>query len=811
MTALLRNLRHSPAFVLTVIATLALGVGLNTALFTVVDSVLLRPLGYHNADRLVAIETRFLSEDRNIPRVAGDDFTDMTHGVPGLASAAFYSAYDAGIALGGRSLYAPIAEVGPHFTEALGVEPLAGRLFRPTDTVGGDALVSAAFAREHLGTSAAAVGSALLFNGRLFSIAGVLPDGFAFPDKTSVWIEETQPQVANRGSYNEHVVARMRPGVSLAQLNAQLDTFSHHLQRAYPEDGNKALLATSLQEQLVGSVRPTLRLLMGAVAVLLLIVAANLTHLQLVRSTRELRAVTIRTALGASRRALATRARIECVLLGVGGAVAALAIASVALRLLTRLAPPDLPRLADVRLNPEVFAFSLLASLAVMLLTALLPIWRSWHLEPAAVLRAENSRGSASRTAVRLRDGLLVAEIALTLTLSVLALLVTRQLLAQSREDLGFAPEHLVVLDVHRITSPTAVSAVPLTPAEHLAAGLAAGPTNLAHLDDTLDVLARQPGVQAVGAIRGAPMGYPGSNAAFVIRGKQVFAPPFLNLPEGEIRTITPTLPATLGIPLLHGRALTSMDTLASPKVTLINQALARRYFPDSDPLGKQVQSGYDNLDSPWTIVGIVGDIHDDSPAAAPAPTFYIPAAQHPYGIDDLQLAVRTSLPAASAVNTLTRALLRAHPEIAVQATTMREAIGVSQLADRFRSTLFAAFAAVSLLLAAVGIYGVTAYSVAERRFEFGLRFALGATRPQVLGLVLRRALLVAGVGTVVGLVLSLGLDRLLRSLLEHPPALDLLSPLAAALALLTLSALATLVPARRAALTDPAQTLRSE
>ena len=657
----------------------------------------------------------------------------------------------------------------------------------------------------------AAVGTAVRFNGQLYTIAGVLPEGFTFPEKTAVWIESPEPQVRNRGSYNEHVVARMRPGVSLAALNAQLATFSHQLQRAYPEDGNKALLATSLQSQLVGSVRPTLRLLMGAVAVLLLLVIANLTHLQLVRSARELRAVTIRTALGASRRALATLALADSTLLAGAGALAALAVASVALRLLKRLAPPDLPRLADVHLNPEVFGFSLAVSFAVMLVTALLPVWRSWHLDPATVLRAEASRASASRASVRLRDGLLVAEIALTLSLSVLALLVTRQLLAQSREDLGFTPDHLVLLDAHRVAATTAPAGKQQTPAQQVAAMIAAGPAQLALLDSALNTLAEQPGVESVGAIRGAPMGYPGSDASFVIRGKQVFAPPFLNLPSSQIRVITPGVPATFGIPLLRGRALTADDRLDAPKVTLINQTLAHRYFPDSDPLGQQIQSGYDDLDSPWTIVGVVGDIHDDSPAAAPEPTVYIPIAQHPFLTGDLQLVVRTSLPAATAVETLAHALTQAHPDTAVQASTMRESIGESQRADRFRSTLFTAFAVVSLVLAAVGIYGVTAYSVAERRFEFGLRFALGATRPQVLLLVLRHALAVAGVGTLVGLLLSLSLGRVLNSLLDHPPALDLLSPAVAAIALLALSALATLVPARRAATTDPAQTLRSE
>lgn len=814
MHTLFRSLRRSPAFVLTVVATLALGVGLNTALFTVVDSVLLRPLGFHGADRLVAIQTRFVEEHRSIPRVAGADYADLARGTPGLESAAFYSAYEAGLSLHGSSLYLPIAMVSPQFLEALGVQPLVGRLFRAQDTVGTEALVSGSFARQHFASPAAALSHPLLFEGKLYTIVGVLPDGFTFPRRSSIWLEhDAAAGNSNRTSYNDQVIGRMRPGISLGQLNAQLDTLSRQLQRTYPEDRHKALVAIPLQDQLVRDIRPTLRLLMGSVALLLLVVAANLTHLQLVRSTRQLRSTTIRTALGASRSTIAGMALLEATVLAFVGGAAALLVAFAALRALIRLAPPDLPRLADLRVNPEVFLFSFGTSFAVMLVTAALPVWRSWHLSPAAVLRADSARGSASRTSVRLRDGLLIAEIALTLTLSVLALLVTRQLLAQSREDLGFSPDHLVILDTHTVTPPVAVAAsAPTTFAAQYAAALAQATVAVNHLQSTLDSLAATPGVLSAAAVRGAPMGYSSSQISFAIEGRQSFTPPYDNLPGADLRVITPNYPATLGVPLLAGRQLSAADRLDTPRVTLVNRSFAEHFFPGQTAIGQRIFCGYDS-ETPvaWTIVGVIADIHDDSPAAPPTPNFYIPLAQHPFGANDLQVVVRTSLPAPAAAETLRRVITHAHPETAVRVATMREAVSTSQQADRFRSILFSSFAAVSLLLAAVGIYGVTAYTVVERRFEFGLRFALGATRPAVLSLVLRRTLAVAAAGSLLGLLLSFALHKLLAHLLDHPPALDVFAPLAASALLIALSLAATLLPARRAALTNPMEILRAE
>ncbi len=816
----LRSLRRAPGFTLVMLLTLALGIGLNAAIFTVVDNVLLRPLGYHNADRIVAIQTRFNDENRSIPRLGGDDYNDLARDVHGLDATAHYASYPAGISVRGVSSYAPIATVSPQFMEVMGVAPAAGRLFRPSDRTGTEVLLGAAFARDTFGSATAALGQPLTFGGTVYTVAGVLPAGFRFPEKTTVWIEApAEPTISNRTAYNDRVVARRRADVSLPQLLAELATFSTRLQRSFPEDRGKSLEAVPLQEQIVGGIRPTLHLLMASVVVLLLIVSANLTHLQLVRSTRQRRALTICTALGASRRALAIRALTETALLALAGSVLALAVAIAALHLLTRFAPPDIPRLNEIHLNLDVLCFSTLVSLAVMVLATLLPLWRSWHVDPAAALRENHARGTESLGSLRLRNALIVAEIALTLTLSVAAVLLTRQLIAQSRQDLGFEPDHLLILDTHAILPrseyippPTSPGASAAKVAAHTAGLHALMEARLARLDATLATVASGHGVSAAAAVYGAPMTDSGSSVDYAIKERQVFTPGVTNLPHADLREVTPTFFTTLGVPLLRGRGFTEDDRLSSPKVLLINHALARTMFPRQDPIGQQIVTGFDDGPSDWeTVVGVVGDIRSDSPALPAQPTLYLPAAQHADWADDMQIVVRTPLAPAAMTETLRQALHRTHPEIAVEITTMREDVGAVQRPEDFRTTLFGLFAAASLLLAALGVYGVTAYTITQRRFEFGLRVALGATRGQVLGLVLGNALAVAGVGLALGTVLSLALVRFVAGVVGPLPAFDPLAYLLASLAVLGIALLATALPARRASSVEPMAVLRNE
>ena len=813
----LRSLRRSPAFTLTVITTLGIGIGLNAAIFAVVDCVLLRPLGYHDADRIVGLQTHFLDENRSIPRIGGDDYNDLARLVKGLEATAFYrGAWPEGISINGSAFYLPVADVSPRLMEVMGVEPVAGRLFNDDDTDGHDALIGEAFAREHFGSVSAAIGQTIHYDNGSHTVIGVLPEAFSFPRNAHIWMEtKPGPATANRTAYNQQAIGKRRADVTPEQLAAELASFSVHLQQAFPEDKFKTLETVPLQEQIVGKIRPMLNLLMGSVGVILLIIGANITHLQLVRATRQLRSVTIRTALGASRSVLAGRAMVEALLLAVSGSVVAVLIAVPALKLLVRVAPPELPRLAEVRLNGDVFIFAFLISVLLMAITALLPVWRSWRVDPVSALRQDAARGTEGSGSLRLRDGIVVIEVALTLTLSVLSVVVARQLIAQSKQDLGFAAESLVTLDTHALGAAPfpewPKEATPEAIAAYEAAALPAKQERLARLDATLASVSSVPGVVSAGAILGAPMGFGGSDVSYAVRGRQVFAPPFKGLPNADLRPVTPGIFATMGIPLVRGRALNADDRLGSPTVLLIDQTLAREIFPNEDPIGKQIMCGYDDVASWWTIVGVVGAIHGDSPSAAPTPTFYVPVAQHPGGAGDMQIVVRTALAPSAMAATLRKSLAISHPEIAVKATTMRENIGETQRSDLFRSVLFGSFSGVSILLAAVGMYGVTAYSVAQRKFEFGLRVALGADRPQLFVMVLRKALVFAVAGVAIGIGLSLGLARVLASVVGKLPAFDPVAYLLASCAVLAIAMLAMFLPARAATNVDPMTVLRSE
>jgi putative ABC transport system permease protein len=815
-----RQLLRSKTFTLTVILTLAVGIGLNAAIFTMVDCVLLRPLGYRDADRIYGLNTRFLDESRSIPRLGGGDFNDVATRLQSLEYAAYYRNYQDGLQAAGRTLYTEIGYVSPEFGQVMGVEPVAGRVFRISghgqDHIHDpeEAMISNAFARDNYGDAQGALGKALSYYGKPRVIVGVLPDGFSFPGNAQVWIEgPSEPDVANRTAYNQRGIGKVKPGVTAEQLNAEMATLSKQLQAAYPENKSKALEAVSLQEQLVGKVKPVLRLLMGAVGVILLIVCANITHLQLVRGTQLRREVTIRAALGASRSVLARRVALEVLVLALAGCAAGVLIAQPALKLLVRMAPPDVPRIADVHLNLDVVLFSFLISLVTMAATALLPLWRAWQVDPASAMKQDASRGTESRGSGRLRQALVAAEVALTLTLSVAAILLVRQLIVESRQDLGFAPEKLVVLDTHATNHvvPLLMQMTGDKPSAELQKKMeAAQAQDMQALNDLLAAIRAVPGVAAADAIDGAPMRPAGSDVDYAVHGVSTFTPG-ARLPNANITAMTPGYLATMGIPLLRGRGFTPADGPGSEKVILISAAMAKQSFSGVDPIGRQIMCGWDAANEWWTIVGVVGDVRQDSPAAAPAPTIYTPVAQHAHEAPDMQVVVRTRSDDEVVAATLARVLKQQYPQVAVRQETMLQSEGKTERSQHFRTLLFGSFAGVSILLAITGMYGVTAYTVAQKRFEFALRFALGAQRGTVLGGVLRSALLVASIGVIAGVGLSLLLTRILGTLLGQMAGVDATAFAIAGAGVLAVALLAALQPAFRAAMAEPMQVLRSE
>lgn len=799
----LRQLRRSGSFTWAVVLTLAIGIGLNAAIFTIVDCVLLRPLGYREASRIYSLDTRFLDEGRSINSMGGDDYFDVANGIRSLESIAYYGASPDGLQLNGQSLYLNIAAVSPQFGSVLGVEPVAGRLFgndaNGPDANGSAALVAASFAEEHFGSAQAAVGKALRYDGRTRTIVGVLPAGFSFPRKSVVWVEAPmRPEVPSRTAYNQHVVARAKPGVTGAQLNAEMRAFSQRLAATNADDRQKAIEAVSLKEEMVGSIRPTLRLLMGSVAVVLLIVCANIGHLQLVRSTQTRRDATIRAALGATSAAAVRRALMESLILAAAGCGLALVIAQPALHLLTVMAADQIPRLADVRLNRDVLLFSFAMSVATMLVTALLPAWRAMTVSPAAVLKQEQGSSSESRNSRRLRDALIVGEVALTLTLTVVSVLLARQMIAQSQQDLGFARDNLLVMDTHE------------GEAGGLTGAIAEGsPAALQSLEQMIGSIEKVPGVKGVAAAEAAPMGRI-ADVGYAIRGRSEFKPGN-KLAEADITSITPQYFQTMGIPLLRGRMLNGDDTNSSASVLVVSRELAERQFPGMNPIGQQIMCGYDMKTGWWTIVGVVGNVRQQSPASPPAQTMYVPVAQHLARASDMQIVVRTATEPATMAATLDPLMRHNYPMVAVNSTTMRDAVGESSRAQRFRTYIFAGFAAVAILLAAVGMYGVTAYTVAQRRFEFALRFALGANRAQIVTLTLGHGIVVAGIGIGAGVALSVALMRVLGSLLGKLPAFDPASYAIAIFGVLAIAVTASIIPSRRASQVEPMRVLRGD
>jgi len=787
-----RQLRRSGSFTAAVVLTLAVGIGLNTAIFTLVDCVLLKPLGYHDANRIYSIDTRFLDEGRSIASVGGDDYVDVATNVHSMESIAYYGGGDDGIELNGQSLYLGIAGVSPQFGSVMGVEPVAGRLFHD-EPDGAEALVGQGFAEQHFGSSQAALGQPLRYGGKVKTIVGVLPAGFSFPERSAIWLEMKQkPETPNRTAYNQSAVARVKPGVSSAQVNAELHALSRRLQAAYPDDKEKAMEAVSLQDEIVGPIRPMLKLLMGSVMVVLLIVCANIGHLQLVRSTEMRREATIRTALGATVGAIGRRAAIESLLLALAGCGLALLVALPALRLLTVMAGDQIPRLEDVHLNWDVLLFSFAMSMATMLVTSLLPAWRAGTTSPAAVLKQEQGSSSESRSARRLRDGLIVGEVALTLTLSVASVLLVRQMIAQSHLELGFTADNLLVMDSH-------VS----VPADNYAAAYPA-------IHQVMDAIAKVPGVTSVSAVQGVPMGGRAVGVGYAIHGRSEFKPGE-KLPYADMNAIAPGYFETMGIPLLQGRLLTDADNANSEMVLVVSKELAEKQFPEQNPIGQQIMCGYDDKSGWWTIVGVVGNVRQRTAASPVSQSMYVPFAQHPDRAADAQMVVRTGMDPGVLETTLMPMMKRDFPQVAVSSTTMREAVGESTRSQRFRTILFGCFAGVAILLAAVGMYGVTAYTVTQRRFEFALRFALGAQRGQIVGMTVKHGMAVTGTGICLGVGLSLALLRVVGSLLGKLPAFDAASYGIAILGVLAIAVTAALIPSRRAAQAEPMRVLRGE
>lgn len=789
-----RALRREPGFTAFAILTLALGIGASTAMFSVFHGVLLAPVPFADPQRVVAINTRWTDTGRQTIRVSGGDYIDLLQARDIFDAVGRYHGGEVGVQLRDRAEWADSYWVSPDFFRVFDAAPLAGRMFTAAEAER-SVVVSPSFARRALGGVDKAIGQVVHIDTHPYEVVGVMPEGFAFPAKAEVWAASSQmPENRNRTAFNYEAVARLKRGVTPALATARLETLGAQLAKAYPaENKAKVFAAIPVRDNVVRKVRSTVVLLMAAVLLVLLISCANVAHLLVARAATRTREFAVRAALGAGGGRIVAQMLIESLALGVAGGMAGIAAAYAGVRAVQWLAPDNLPRMSDVRVDWTVLAFGIAVSVLSSVLFGLAPALQALRNDVQDGLRASSGRGVVGGRSARLRNTLVACEIALSFALAVGAGLLIRSFVELNSVPLGFRTENILVTYAH-------------SPANTM-------PTMLAStrfFEEALREIDHLPGVKSAAAAMGLPAGRYGSNGKYEIDGLDMQHADLNALPEAGFRLASGRYFDTLGIPLLRGRDFTAADQYDQPFVAIISDSLAKKSFPNQDPIGRKIICGLDS-DKWMTIVGVVGDVRSDGPGQAPGPELYMPFQQHPIMANELQLAVRTASAPEDMTNAVERKIRSLNPEIALKTTTMRAILSDSISTPRFRTFLVAVFAGVALLLAMAGVYGVMAYLVTQRTAELGLRMALGSAPSGVVALVLSRAGALAAAGVAGGIALAAAGSRLIESMLFGVQATDAVGYAVAACAIALITIAAAALPAWRASRIDPAVALRQD
>lgn len=794
----LRTLRKSPGFTAVAVLTLALGIGANTAIFSVVDGVALRPLDYPEPARIVAVWP-----DRDFSKEEFLLFREQSRAYEAIAaySGGAVTATGAGepeLALG------PAATAG--FFSVLGTEPALGRVFLPGDDRPGaepGVVLSHEFWRRRFGGDTAAIGRTLELDGVPHTVLGVMPPGFEFLQNdaalaTPLVLDPEAGDFSNARYLK--LVARLRPGVTSEQATAEVRGIAR---RWHADDRASAASAVQarvvdLREQLVGDVRSTLLLLMAAVGFVLLIACANVASLLLARAADRRREVALRAALGAARLRLLRQLMTEGLLVSVLGAAAGVMVALWAVPGLVRLLPTGFPRLSTVRIDGSVLAFTSGLMLLTGALATLWPALRASAMASQDALRDRGAGATASPRGNRVRSMLVTGEVALAVVLVIGAGLMVRSFLKLHRVDPGFDPGGAITL-----------SLLPSNAAHP-------GPRRLMdYYEQVLAEVAALPAVEAAGAVQTLPVGGGGWVMDVAIDGPEPAEAS--TAPLALWRVITPDYFRAIGARLVHGRSLTGRDLADAPQVAVVNETMARRFWPGEDPIGKRYRMGFEGLPGWVTVVGVVADIRELGLRSATEPAVYRPYAQvgavlHRVGARQMSIIARTTAAPASILSALRQRVWSVDPTVPIfRALPMEEVIGETLVETRAITFLLALFGALALLLGAVGIFGVLSYTVAQRTAEIGLRRALGAQRAEILKLVIGQGMRLTLVGLVLGIVGALVLIRSMRGLLFGVATHDAPTFLLVSLLLAAVAFLATVLPARRAARVDPMVALRSD
>ena len=803
-----RKLIHTPAFTIIAVTTLALAIGATTTVFSIVDGVLLKPLPFRDPQQLVKIGSSTL--EGTLTELSAPDFVDyraQTHSFVGLAQIQDRGTANLSIA-GSDPVRLNSASVGALFFDLLGVRMELGRGFmRGDDSTGAEPIVVIAdrLWRDRLAADPNVLGRSISLNGKTYRVVGVAPPSLTYPSTPDVWMpfifESWMTDPSNRGAHFISAIARLRPGVSVDAAKRDMATVGARLRAEYPKsNANFGGTAEELRTTLVGDSRAALLTMFGAVGFVLLIACANVANLLLVRAAGRETELAVRTALGAGRRRIVQQLVTESVMLSVAGAVIGCALAAWAVDAIVAAGPTGLPRLNEIHIDARVLAFSALVAVVTGLAFGLAPALQAAKAELAQALK-ENVRGSSSRRAThRTRSMLVVTEMALAVVLLIGAGLLIRSFAKLIHVDPGFRPKHVVSFDV---------SLPPVQyPYDRDARSFAAA---------VRDRIASLPGTRSVAVGFSRPMGQWSMRVGFDIDGQP--PKPAQQRMSADVRPVSSNFFSTLGIPVRRGRTFTRAEEgFGPPPVVVVSQAFVQKFFPTENPIGQHITLGisHDTAAPPTSvksrgeIVGVVGDVRQESLGKDPAPAVYVGWGTLP--IADMTFLVRSNADV-STISTAVREQVHAvDPALPVyDLHTMDDIVSDSVAQPRFYTLLLTAFAGLALLLAALGIYGVISCTVSQRTREIGIRIALGATHERVVRLVLGQGLGLTIVGVATGLVGAFWLVRLLAALLYGVQATDALTFVSVAVTLLGVAALASYIPARRAARVDPVIAMRAE
>jgi len=791
-----RSLRKNPGFTAIAVITLALGIGANTAIFSVVNGVLLRPLPYPEPDRLVMVYGISLQAAQDRSPVCAADFLDWKSQNQVFESLAGFSSNRFNYSGGESPEQIEGAWVTADFFSTIGVQPALGRAFLPEEDLPGapqTVVISDGFWRRHLGSNPNVIDQQITLNARAFTIIGVMPSGFLFPEKdTELWAAERLAPT-RRGPYYIWGLGRLSTGATLEGAQIEMDMIARRVQdQINSPNRDWTWTSISLAERIVGKIRPVLLVLLAAVFFVLLIACANIANLLLARATAREKEIAVRVALGASRARLLRQLLTESLLLAAVGAAAGLPLAIWGVRVLVALSPADFPRLQEISIDGRVLGFTLLAATVCGLIFGLAPALQSSRINLNESLK-EGGRGSDGSGRRRMRRALVVTEIAFSLMLLVGAGLMVKSFMKLQSVSPGFKPDHILTM---HLTLPR----VRYDSDEKI----------INYYRQLIERVTAVRGVEAAGLSISLPPDHLEVSDSFSIEGKP--------LPSGSSQLSVPIVMTSpeyftaLGVPLLQGRGFNATDKKGSPLVVIINQTLAERYFPGESPIGKRFKiGGAERPRNPWMeIVGVAGDVKYSGLDARPEPAYYTPLAQSAWTA--AYLVVRAQLNPTSLAPAIREQIWELDKDIPIaNLATMDQLLEESVAQPRFRTLLLGIFAALALVLASVGIYGVISYSVTQRRHEIGIRMALGAQSRDVITLVVRQGMAMALIGVAIGLAASLALTRLMESLLFEVSTTDQATFVSVATLLLAVAALACWIPARRASRVDPMSALRCE